>query len=93
MAETNDRPQRCLLCQFAIRPGEGESTTHRTYDKETGELIREWVIWAHANTKRCAELKAANKEMKERAIRRKALRERLIARIAKANQPTGATGQ
>lgn len=65
MAETNDKPGRCLLCDFAVQPGQGRISGKSLF---------------HSDPDVCKALKKADKERQEKALRSKALRRRLVER-------------
>lgn len=54
MAETNDKPGRCLLCDFAVQPGQGRISGKSLF---------------HSDPDVCKALKKADKERQEKALR------------------------
>lgn len=65
MPETNEKVGRCLLCDFAVQPGQG---------RITGKSL------VHADPDVCKRLRKEEAERQERALRAKLLRRRLVAR-------------
>ena len=66
--EANEKVGQCLVCGFAVLPGQG---------RIAGKSI------VHAQMETCNELKAREADRQAKALRRKVLIRRLVARAAK----------